>query len=87
MLAHMTTSSEHVLYIGPANAREVLGLEWRRARDIAIRLGVRRVRCGRAALIPAAELRAAIERDRQHAESTPPGDGRAAALAALGRTG
>lgn len=69
----MTTSDAHALigatYLGPANATALTGLPWRRVRDIAIQLGVRRVRCGRAQLVPLDEFRRALERARAAEEA------------------
>lgn len=78
----MTNRDAVPLLVGPANCEAVLGVPWRRARDLAIALGVRRVKLGRALVLPAAELLAALERPRPEPS---PDDPRAAALRALGR--
>lgn len=57
----MTNKPEHATYIGPANSELVVGFNWRRTRELAVRLGVRRVRAGKSLLIPLAEFRAALE--------------------------
>lgn len=56
----MTTSYQTVL-LGPSNAEQAVGLPWRRVREIALRLGVQTVACGRTRLVPLADLLAALE--------------------------
>lgn len=81
----MTRNYEHALYVGPANAVSLFGIEWRRLRDVAVRCGVRRVKCGRALLLPVSELRAALEQERTAGTSAPAAaDPAATVRAALG---
>lgn len=84
----MTTSDAHALigatYLGPANATALTGLPWRRVRDIAIQLGVRRVRCGRAQLVPLDEFRRALERARAVEDAGSEADPAATVRASLG---
>ncbi|MCC6653450.1 MAG: hypothetical protein IT348_20030 [Candidatus Eisenbacteria bacterium] len=69
------TSTEHALYIGPQNSELLTGLPWRRVRDLALRLGVRRVQCGRATLVPVAAFRAVIDAaNMPAAEASDPAD-------------
>jgi len=56
--------------LGPLNCIAAVGLPWRRVREIAIREGLPRVRAGRTTLVPLAEFRAALERERA-SEGTP----------------
>ena len=76
-----------ICLVGPANCVAATGLPWRRVRDAAVRLGVRRVRVGRATLVPLGELLEAIECDgRRVAVAQPtPVDAREQVLLALGR--
>lgn len=72
------------LYVGPANCVALTGEPWRRVRDRAVELGVRRVRAGRGFLIPATEYVAALERQCDESRDLA-GDPRAVVLRALGR--
>jgi len=57
------------IYLGPLNAEAVTGLPWRRVRDHARELGVPMVRLGKALLVPADALVAALGERMAHADS------------------
>lgn len=63
--------SSAALFIGPNNAETVVGLPFRRCKEIAVRMGVARVQCGRAKLIPVEAFFAALERQATPADAAP----------------
>jgi len=70
----MTSTAHDALfaqYIGPQNSELLTGLPWRRVRDLALRLGVRRVQCGRATLVPVVAFRAALDAANAPAAEVP----------------
>ncbi|GMV19944.1 MAG: hypothetical protein AMXMBFR56_81680 [Polyangiaceae bacterium] len=84
----MTTTAHDALlaqFIGPQNSEILTGLPWRRVRDLALRLGVRRVRCGRATLVPMSEFRAALDAANLPATEQTASDPAAEVRRALGR--
>lgn len=84
----MTSTAHDALvaqYIGPQNSELLTGLPWRRVRDLALRLGVRRVQCGRATLVPVAEFRAALDAANLPATVEVPSDPADEVRRALGR--
>lgn len=72
-------------YIGPKNCESTVGLNWRRVREMADRMGIELVPAGRALLVPHDAFVTALERKRASGDDAPT-DPRAAVLAAMGRT-
>lgn len=57
--------------VGPKNARELLGVDWRTAKRAAQDAGLRPVRIGRAGCFRVGELLGALERDSKAADVAP----------------
>jgi hypothetical protein len=73
------------IFLGPRNCIELIGLPWRRTREMAVRMGVPLVRAGRTLLVPYEPFRRALDRAGAVEEPETPDDARSAVLAALGR--